>query len=480
MKYFEFGKENKELMVLLHGGGTSYLGVLPTAKKIAEKYHVILLAYDGFNPSEPETEFRSVAWEARGLEDYILQNYGGRVDILYGLSYGCRTLMQVLEDNRLQITTTIADGMSLRDYPDIKNKILKELYLFFFTGTFFVVMGRAGKLRKRFLAKITGRSIEEADRILYTKASWQSWKNQDKCLIGKKTDYSAFAHTDMHIWYGIKGTVDKKLSANLEELKAKGYPFTCKIFEDMIRQTEGGKSMTSQERDKITKRMLWIIPAMIPCIIGDYCMGLEPKDSTAVSFMISTGWLTIADWRIALSHIGGLIGTALYMIAALAFVRYLNEKLAQCSDKWGRRFLKLFIVGLYWGCMVFVYFHLACGTLIHTYNVIFEAVGGDTERAVTAWNRAYLVQAVPYWASFVVLELTTTVGWFAIIWKGVLPLKKRWVLAAPMLVAGIGFLLELILPLPFNGFASGFESLGWIVMFLGGIQAIKNDDREAD
>ena len=38
MKYFEFGKENEELMVLLHGGGTSYLGVLPTAKKIAEKY----------------------------------------------------------------------------------------------------------------------------------------------------------------------------------------------------------------------------------------------------------------------------------------------------------------------------------------------------------------------------------------------------------------------------------------------------------
>ena len=219
MKYFEFGKENEELMVLLHGGGTCYLGVLPTAKKIAEKYHVILFAYDGFNPSEPETEFRSVAWEARELEDYILQNYGGRVDILYALSYGCRTLMQVLEDNRLQITTTIADGMSLRDYPDIKSEALKDLYL---------------------------------------------------------------------------------------------------------------------------------------------------------------------------------------------------------------------------------------------------------------------VQAVPYWASFVVLELTTTVGWFAIIWKGVLPLKKRWVLAAPMLVAGIGFLLELILPLPFNGFASGFESLGWIVMFLGGIQAIKNDDKEAD
>ena len=46
MKYYEFGKENEELMVLLHGSGTSYLGVLPTAKKIAEKYHVILPAFD--------------------------------------------------------------------------------------------------------------------------------------------------------------------------------------------------------------------------------------------------------------------------------------------------------------------------------------------------------------------------------------------------------------------------------------------------
>ena len=26
---------------------------------------------------------------------------------------------------------------------------------------------------------------------------------------------------------------DKKMSVNLEELKAKGYPFTCKLFEDM-------------------------------------------------------------------------------------------------------------------------------------------------------------------------------------------------------------------------------------------------------
>ena len=231
--------------------------------------------------------------------------------------------------------------------------------------------------------------------------------------------------------------------------------------------------MTSQEREKITKRMLWIIPGLILAIIGDYCMGLEPKGSTAVSFMISTGWLTIADWRIALSNVGGLIGTVFYTIAAMSFIEYLKYKLSQCSDKWGRRFLKLYIAGLYWGCMVFIYFHLACGTLIHNYNVIYEASQGDTARAVSAWNRSYAVQAVPYWVSFVVLGIASTGGWIAVVLKGVLQLKKTWVLAAPLLIAGIGFLLEWILPLPFNGFAAGFESFGWIVMFLGGIQAVK-------
>lgn len=43
MKYFEFGKENKELVVVLHGGGVSYKGAKPTAKILARKYHVILV-----------------------------------------------------------------------------------------------------------------------------------------------------------------------------------------------------------------------------------------------------------------------------------------------------------------------------------------------------------------------------------------------------------------------------------------------------
>lgn len=185
MKYFEYGKENKELVVILHGG-VSYRGAEPTAKIVAEKYHVILADYDGFNPSEPDTEFVSVQNEARRLGDYIAENYGGHIDILYGLSYGGRVLMEVLADKRLSVTTTIADGISLKDYPNIKSKAGKDIYCFFFTGFFYVMMADPGPLRTKFLCKITGRTAEEAERLLYRHATWKSWKNQDYCLIGKK------------------------------------------------------------------------------------------------------------------------------------------------------------------------------------------------------------------------------------------------------------------------------------------------------
>ncbi|MCM1496239.1 MAG: hypothetical protein NC089_10635 [Bacteroides sp.] len=251
MKFFEFGKENKELMVMLHGGGVSYLGAVPVAECVAKKFHVVLVAYDGFNPSEPETEFTSVMHEAEQIANYILKNYDGKIDVLYGVSYGCRVLNEVLRDKRLTITTTIADGFGTREYPDIKSEWGKDLYCFFFTGFFYAIMGRAGKRRKKFLAKITGRTYEEAERLVYTKATWKSWRNQDRCLIGHKTDYEAFKNTDMYIWYGINSTVERKLAKNIKQLQDKGYKFTLKIFKDV-----GHGGLAGEYPDRFLKEVI--------------------------------------------------------------------------------------------------------------------------------------------------------------------------------------------------------------------------------
>ena len=235
--------------------------------------------------------------------------------------------------------------------------------------------------------------------------------------------------------------------------------------------------MTKEELKKVYRRMLWVIPGMLLAMVGDYCMGVEPKDSTALSGMISSGWLTIADWRIAVSNIGGLLGTVCYTLAALPFAAFLKTLLPGCG-KWDRRLLKLYIAGLILGVMCFLYFHLECGTLIHNFNVLYDAAGGDTALAAEMWNRSYLVQIVPYWTTFFAFELAVLIGWIALILRGTFALKKSWILAAPLVVAGIGYALELLIPWPFNGFVSGFESFGWIVMFLGGRKLVLREMNE--
>lgn len=125
---------------------------------------------------------------------------------------------------------TIADSMSLRVYPDIKNEARKSSICYSFTGTLFVTVGRTKSRESSFPARSSARSLEEADRVPYAKATWKGWKRQDRCLIGKRTDYGAFQNAYMHIWYGARRSVDKRRSAGLAEPKAKGHPLTCKTL----------------------------------------------------------------------------------------------------------------------------------------------------------------------------------------------------------------------------------------------------------
>lgn len=233
MKYFEFGTENSEIMVMLHGGGVCYRAGVPTAEVLAKRYHVILVAYDGFNPSEPETEFKSVVDEARRLGDYIVEHYGGKIDILYGVSFGCRILREVLADRRLSIITTIADGMETNDYPDIKSELGKNICCFFLSGSAYLLFSKAGPKRKKFIAKAMGRSAEEVDRILYPHASYRSWRNQDYSCFGRHFNFEDFKRTDLYIWHGISSGVEKKLASNIKKWQDAGYVFTYKAFTNL-------------------------------------------------------------------------------------------------------------------------------------------------------------------------------------------------------------------------------------------------------
>ena len=140
---------------------------------------------------------------------------------------------------------------------------MQGLYIFFLTGFSYWLIGRAGPIRKKIVCKMMGRTEESFDRIVYKDATWQSWVNQDKCMIGRHRDLSLFRRTDMYIWHGIASSTEKKLAKHIAEWQKQGYAFTYKVFPNMGHGTLAGehpeefsKEVQAAQRQSLQKEKL--------------------------------------------------------------------------------------------------------------------------------------------------------------------------------------------------------------------------------
>lgn len=140
---------------------------------------------------------------------------------------------------------------------------MQDLYIFFLTGFSYWLIGRAGPIRKKIVCKMMGRTEESFDRIVYKDATWRSWVNQDKCMIGRHRDLSLFRRTDMYIWHGIASSTEKKLAKHIAEWQKQGYAFTYKVFSNMGHGTLAGehpeefsKEVQAAQRQSLQKEKL--------------------------------------------------------------------------------------------------------------------------------------------------------------------------------------------------------------------------------
>lgn len=74
-------------------------------------------------------------------------------------------------------------------------------YIFFLTGFSYRLIGKAGPIRKKIVCRMMDRTPESFDRIVYKDATWRSWVNQDKCMIGQIGH--AFGYYDYGIETGL-------------------------------------------------------------------------------------------------------------------------------------------------------------------------------------------------------------------------------------------------------------------------------------
>lgn len=90
----EYGQQNAQVVILLHGGGLSWWNYREAASVLAQRYHVVLPVLDGH--ADSDAPFTTVEENAARIIRYVDAQFGGRVLAIGGLSLGGQIALEIL------------------------------------------------------------------------------------------------------------------------------------------------------------------------------------------------------------------------------------------------------------------------------------------------------------------------------------------------------------------------------------------------
>ena len=212
------------------------------------------------------------------------------------------------------------------------------------------------------------------------------------------------------------------------------------------------KGMTSRQK------ILLGCFAMALAIVGDFLLGYgtfsmtnDPNVPMGIAASVAP------DWRYAASSILGFLCVPFFAVAALELLRVMEQKYGLGEQ----RLYKLFRIANWSGILYFAFIHIGICMLPVVFNAGMEATG-DMAVSVGMMLRVLKSIAVPMAIGFIVCDGFVTVAWIGMVVKGVLPVRKIALICNPLIIALVGQLMNLIA----EGLDSGFESFGWLLMYL--------------
>ena len=204
MTFEEFGKENKKTMMLLPGTccdwQTNFGTVFP---RLAEKYHLICVNYDGFDGSD--SIFPDMITVTEKIEKYIIENHDGRLDAALGSSLGSSFVGQLIQRRNVHIDHGIFGSPDLDQSGKLSAKLQSMLVVPLLTS--FTKNDKKQKRSKNLLMKTFLMDEETADKFMecFAKFSPVSIRNEYYTdLLTYLEDDIKVEHTKAHFIYANK------------------------------------------------------------------------------------------------------------------------------------------------------------------------------------------------------------------------------------------------------------------------------------
>ena len=229
----------------------------------------------------------------------------------------------------------------------------------------------------------------------------------------------------------------------------------------------------------VNKERKALVAGMIGCllyVIGDFLFAAIGKNQSAdsIGLMVKVAYLDMATWRMVVSIICGVVGTALYYIGFHQMWKLLKLHLTQQKQqKWVRMFQLAYLTGtVCWG-----YVHAMFMNVALLFKFTFEKYG-DMQAAAEIANKVFYCNAAPLIAAYILCDVLLSVVIIVMIWKKMIPLKTtvQRVLASfcnPIAFAGIVGNLFTLLPWPLNQIDHGTESAGHLLVLALGLVLLR-------
>ncbi len=127
MIFHTFGNKSNRSIILIHGMLTPWQIWNYAAKHFSKDFYVIVPELDAHTEVTP-TVFHSVEEEAAKIHEYIMENLGGKVFLLAGLSMGGRIAATLAKSDDLSVETLVLDGAPLTRVNGLKKAVMKSNY----------------------------------------------------------------------------------------------------------------------------------------------------------------------------------------------------------------------------------------------------------------------------------------------------------------------------------------------------------------
>lgn len=209
MKYVEYGQENKEVIILLHGGGLAWWNYREVAELLQDDYHVVLPILNGHAGSDKD--FVSIEENADGIIVFIDEKFGSSVLAIGGLSLGAQIVAEILS-KRKDICRYAVIESALVIPMKVTHALVKPMMDMSY-----------GLIKKKWFAKLQFKSLKMKDELFddYYKDTCQITKENMVSFLSANSNYilkEAIADTGAKVCILVGQKENKKMRDSAQRI----------------------------------------------------------------------------------------------------------------------------------------------------------------------------------------------------------------------------------------------------------------------